>query len=587
MAERGVQRKLAAILAADVVGYSRLMEADEAGTLEAMKAHRRELWTPLTEQHGGRVVGMAGDSLLVEFASAVASIECAMAVQRGMAERNAQLPERKRMPLRIGINIGEVIVDGDDIFGDGVNVAARLEGLADPGGVCLSGDVYRQVRGKVDAVFVDLGTQSVKNLTEPIHVYGIDIGSPVPLSATVPEAETTLSRPAVAVLPFENLSGDPEQEYFVDGLTEDIITALSQWRSFPVIARNSTFAYKGTSPDVREAGRKLGARFVLEGSVRKGGNRIRVTAQLIDARTGHHVWAERYDRDLDDIFAVQDELTRGIAAVVVPELERVEHKRLIVLKPRHLDAYDCVLQGLAYLNAVNEPDNVRAEEMFRRAVALDPNYGRAYAGLAFALYRVAMFGYSSLTDATVPSALENARRAVQLDGSDYLAHWVVAALYIRTNDHETGLAEAVRSIELNPSNGHGYNLVGLALTLLGRPEEALGHLEKGRALSPNDPRLNLMMNYTALAYYLSRDYAAAADWARRATQLQPDYAESHLFLAAGLGQLDRPREARASLDACERIDPGCLERWASWWRFKHAKDKEHFLDGLRKAGLSG
>ncbi len=285
------------------------------------------------------------------------------------------------------------------------------------------------------------------------------------------------------------------------------------------------------------------------------------------------------------IFGVHEVFSQGIAAVVVPELERVEHKRLIVLKPQHLDAYDCVLQGLAYLNAVNEPDNVRAEEMFRRAIALDPNYGRAYAGLAFALYRVAMFGYTSLTDATVPNALENARRAVQLDGADYLAHWVLAALYTRTGEQESGLAEAIRSVELNPSNGHGYTLVGLALTLLGRPEEALPHLEKARALSPNDPRLNLMMNYTALAYYLARDYDAAADWARRAIQLQPNYSESHLFLAAGLGQLDRLQEARASLDACEHMDPGYLDRHASWWRFKHAKDSEHFFDGLRIAGL--
>ena len=586
MAEQRVQRRLAAILAADVVGYSRMMREDEAGTLAQLKTLRKELLDPKVEEYGGRIVKTTGDGTLIEFPSAVDAVQYASDVQRAIRLREANGTAGTDLTLRIGINVGDIIVEGDDIFGDGVNVAARLEGLAEPGGVCLSGDVYRQVRGKVEAVFVDLGEQSVKNLAEPIQVYGLDFASTASVPTVALEVDKVLTRPSVAVLPFENLSGESEQEYFADGLTEDIITALSRWRSFPVIARNSTFAYKGQSPDVREVGRQLGARYVLEGSVRKGGDRVRVTAQLIDAQTGHHVWAERYDRDLRDIFAVQDELTQGIAALVMPELQRVEHKRLIALTPQHLDAYDCVLQGLACLNAINEPDNERAQELFQRAIELDPKYGRAYAGLAFAQHRDSRFEFASLTDHTLPQALDNARHAVQLDGADYLAHWILGIILVRTGELELGLTEAIRSVELNPSSGYGFSLVGLAFTLLGRPEDALPNFDKAHALIPDDPRLSMVMGYTALGHFTARHYDAAVEWARRALQRQPDDPEAYLNLAAALGQLGQMQNAGASLDACERLRPGYLDRrHANGFRFKQEKDNEHFLDGLRKAGL--
>ena len=580
-------RRLAAIVAADVVGYSRLMAADETATLAAMKAHRRELWTPAIEAHGGRVVSTAGDGILIEFQSAVAAVECSVTVQRGMAERNAGLDEDRHMRLRVGVNLGEVVVEGDDIHGDGVNVAARLEALADPGGICLSGDVYRQVRGKLDAVFVDLGRQSVKNIAEPVHVYGIDIDTGGQTSSIVQNLDRVRERPAVAVLPFTNLSGDPEQAYFADGLTEDIITALPLWRSFPVVARNSTFAYKGTAPDVREVGARLGARYVLEGSVRRAGSRVRVTAQLIDAQSGHHVWAERYDRELDDIFTMQDELTQGIVAVVVPELERTEHKRLIMLPPRDLGAWDCALQGLAYLNAFSEENNVHAKQMFERAIARDPDYARGHAGLAFTYHRDIQFEYADLADDTASKQLASARRAVQLDGGDYIAHFILCAAYLRAGDHAAALAEAIRSAELNPSDAHTYNLVGLALSLMGRPDEALPHLEKAQALSPNDPRMTLMLAYTALAHFVAERYEVAADWARRAIRAEPSHPEPHIFLTASLGQLGRIEEARAALAAYARLRPD-RHRWrASWFPFERAHDEARFLDGLRKAGWEG
>ena len=469
MSAERVQRRLAAILAADVVGYSRLMGMDEAGTLARLKALRAELFEPKQDEHRGRVVKTTGDGVLVEFASAVDAVEHAVEIQQALAGREAGLPEEQRIVFRVGINLGDIIIDDDDIYGDGVNIAARLEALADPGGICISGDVYRQVRGKLDAVFVDLGEQTVKNIAEPVRVYGIDLAAAdATQGGAASRTESVLQRHAVAVLPFAHFGGDADQEYFADGLTEDIITALSIWRSFPVIARNSTFAYKGQTPDVREVGEKLGARYVLEGSVRRAGDRVRVTAQLIDAETGHHVWAERYDRDLEDIFALQDELTQGIAAVVAPELERAEHKRLIVARPQDLGAWDLVLQGVAFLVEFTEASSRRAREMFERAVALDPDYSRAYAGLAHTYHREIMIGFGSSRDEALAKLQDNARRAVQLDGADFYGHWELAQGYLVAGAHDRGLAEAIRALELNPSNAHGHNLVGVACVMLAR-----------------------------------------------------------------------------------------------------------------------
>ena len=359
-----VQRRLAAILAADIVGYSRMMRGDEAGTLAQLKTHRIEVFDPHIADHNGRIVKTTGDGVLVEFASAVDATECAIKIQRSLARRNEDVPEGHRIELRIGINLGDIIVDGDDIYGDGVNVAARLEGLCDPGEVYVSAAVHDQVEGKINATLVDLGEHTVKNIDKPIGVYRV-VSKPSPDKSAASEVDKLFERPAVAVLPFENISGDPEQEYFADGLTEDIITALSLWRSFPVIARNSTFAFKGQSPDIREIGEKLGARYVIEGSVRKGGDRVRVTAQLINSQTGHHIWSEQYDRDLVDVFELQDEIARRIAGIVVPELERAETKRQADKQPVNLEAWDYCLRGRSLLAAFDPDENQRVRELFK------------------------------------------------------------------------------------------------------------------------------------------------------------------------------------------------------------------------------
>jgi adenylate cyclase len=345
MAEERIQRRLAAILAADVVGYSRLMGDDEAGTLERLKSMRRDVLDPKVTEYGGRIVKLMGDGALVEFPSAVDAVEYAIDTQQILSGLNKILPEQSRIEFRMGINLGDIIVEGDDIYGDGVNIAARIEGIAEPGGICVSAMIYEGVRGKLEVEFSDMGDQSLKNIAAPVHVYNVQLSARERTDDTGTASEALFRRPAVAVLPFENMSGDPEQEYFADGLTEDIITALSLWRSFPVIARNSTAAYKGQSPDIRKVGEELGARYVIEGSVRKSGNRVRVTAQLINSETGHHVWAERYDRDLADIFDLQDELSRHIAATVAPELEFSQTVRTRTKTPQNLNAWELVQRG--------------------------------------------------------------------------------------------------------------------------------------------------------------------------------------------------------------------------------------------------
>ena len=383
----GTERRLAAIVSTDVVGYSRLMGADKAGTLAAMRAHRKELWNPTIEKFGGRIVGTAGDSLLVEFASAVAAVESSVVVQRGMVERNADLPDDKRMLLRIGINIGEVVIEDDDIFGDGVNIAARMQEIAVPGGIAISRNAQEQVRDKLDIALADDGMHEVKNIAEPVHVWR---WSPEGAGAApaVPSAKLKLpDKPSIAVLPFDNMSGDPEQEHFSDGISEDIITALSSLRWLFVIARNSTFTYKGSAVDVTRVSRELGVRYVVEGSVRKAANRVRITAQLIDGSTGNHVWAERYDRELDDIFALQDEITEAIVGRIDSEVRSSERERAHRKPPANLDAWDLYQQGSWHFLKITKEDTEIGRRLCQKAIERDPNFASAYAGLAFTYCR--------------------------------------------------------------------------------------------------------------------------------------------------------------------------------------------------------
>ncbi len=585
MAEERVPRRLAAILVADVVGYSRLMETDETGTLAQLRSLRKELVDPKIEEHGGRVVKTTGDGLLIEFPSAVEAVQNAVEIQRAMIKRNEDVPGDRRMKFRVGINLGDIIVDGDDIHGDGVNIAARLEGLCGPGEVFVSGTVHDHVEGKLVASFEDLGEQTVKNITKPVKVYRVSLmAETVSAAAIKSELDKMLDRPALAVLPFENISGDPEQEYFADGLTEDIITAVSHWRSFPVIARNSTFAYKGKSPDIRQVGKELGARYVLEGSVRKAGNRVRVTAQLINSENGHHVWAERYDRDLEDIFELQDELTQGIAATVAPELERSEYKRAADKKPENLDAWDCVQRGMAHLYDFSEEGNARAREMFERAIGIDSGYGGAYTGLAWSHTRDLQIGVVVDREDTAAKAVSAAHRAVQLDHSGANAHLVYGIAAEWSGDHDLAVSEFETEVRLNPSSANGYGSLGHELTLVGRPEEGINCLEKAFSLNPQDPRNHFYFAFMARAHLSARHYDDAVTWARKAVQWGMGHPLTHLILAASLGHVGRAEDARAELDACERIRPGYTANSDNWFPYKYADDQDHFLDGLRKAG---
>jgi adenylate cyclase len=414
-------RRLAAILAADVAGYSRLMGVDEEGTLEHLKTHRRELIDPKIVEHHGRIVKTTGDGMLVEFGSVVDAVRCAVEVQQGMVERNATAATEKRIEFRVGINVGDIIIDGDDIHGDGVNIAARLEAFADPSGICVSQKVRDEVQDKLALAFEDLGDQQLKNITRPVRVYEVKISG-------APEAAWSAlalpDKPSIAVLAFQNMSGDAEQEYFADGMSEDIITALSKLRWFFVIARNSTFAYKGKSPDVRQVARELGVRYVLEGSIRKAGNRLRITAQLVDATTGNHVWAERYDREIADIFAVQDEITQSVVAAIEPQLYAAENIRIQSKPPESLDAWGCVIRALWHTGRFNKYDAEQARDLLKRAIAIDPGYARARSLLAFAGMEAAMLGGHNI-DTALSTARQEAHASLALDDvtPGIIFHW--------------------------------------------------------------------------------------------------------------------------------------------------------------------
>ena len=546
MGTDGHKRKLAVILAADVEGYSRLMGADEEATLDTLAAYRQAMDQRIVER-GGRVVGAAGDSVLAEFPSAVEAVRCGAEIQADLGRRNADLEPDRRMAFRIGINLGDVIVADGDIFGDGVNVAARLEKLADAGGVCISGAVYDQVKGKLELGYDDLGAQKVKNIAEPVHAYRVRL-SEEPATATVlePVAET----PSVAVLPFDNMSADPEQEYFSDGMTEDIITTLSKLSGLFVIARNSTFTYKGKAVKVQDVGTELGVRYVVEGSVRKAGERIRVTAQLVEASTGHHLWAERYDRTLDDIFAVQDELSQEIATALEVRLSAGE-KKLLARKPTdNLEAYDLLLRGREEMMRSTREAHGAAREMFERALELDPDCADAYARLAQVATVVGMYGWGA-AEATSHGALELAEKALELDDTVPFAHGVLGSILLWSHhDHARALAEARRWIELDPNDADGYLNLANVLTWAGKADEAMPLLDKSMRLNPHYSFITLF-NLGHAHWALGDDDEAAAAF-RRGIGRNPDFAPNHIFLSAILVEQGKLDEARAEIDESRR-----------------------------------
>ena len=587
-----MERRLAAVLAADIVGYSRLMRADEEGTLARLKALHRELFEPKVREHRGRIVKLMGDGALVEFASAVDAVRCAVAVQEGMAAREAGVAEESALALRLGINLGDIIIDSGDIYGDGVNLAARLEGLAEPGGICLSASIHEQVRHKLDMTFEDLGEQSVKNIAEPVRVFRVVAETPEAAPAAAPGAEASLplpDKPSIAVLPFDNMSGDPEQEYFADGISEDLITALSKIRWFFVIARNSTFTYKGQAVEVTQVARELGVRYVIEGSVRKAGNRVRISAQLIDATTGRHVWAERYDRDLADIFELQDEMAQTIAGAVEPELSAVERERAARKAPESLDAWETYQRGLWHLWSFTRDDNTEAQRVLRRAQKLDPGFATAYAFESYSHYLHAMLGFAEAPDESLAAALTAAKRALALDDKDPVAYFALGRVYMMHGKHDASVAELETTLALNPSFAMAYHGLGSALMLSGRLEEAAEALDKAIRLSPRDPVLWGMMCFRSMTCSLLRQYEAAAEWARRAAH-EPRADKggywAYAVLASALGNLGHTVEAREAVDEALRRKPDLsLSYLAKTLPTKQPGGIDPYLDGLRKAGL--
>jgi adenylate cyclase len=590
MTQDRVERRLTAILAADVAGYSRLMGIDEEGTLAALKKVRREVVDLKIAEHRGRIVQTSGDGLLVEFASVVDAIRCALEMQREMARRNADGPKERRIEFRVGINLGDIMVDEQDIFGDGVNVAARLETLAEPGGICVSRVVRDQVRDKLAVSFEDMGEQQVKNIARPVRAFRALLAesarapsTPSKTAAPRPLAD----RPSIAVLPFKNVTGDPEQGYFVDGITEDIITALSKWRWFLVIARNSTFAYQGKSVDLKQVRSDLGVRYVLEGSVRKAGRRVRITCQLFDATNGANLWAERYDRDLTDIFAVQDEITSRVVAAIEPALSRAETKRGAAKQPENMGAWDYCQRGFWHLNKLTGTDGAAAYGLFKTAVALDPELAEAHLGLARAL--IVQWDYGSVEDFAplVREATQSALRAAKLDGENPYAQYVLAQASHWAGDAQAAIAYASRAVELNENFALGHFYLGVALNLGGRHQEALEALEMGLRLSPRDPRMSTWLANKARALYHLQRYAEAIEAAAAARRIQP-HAYGSLVLVASCAQLGRNEEAAEVLAELRSL-PGGSAKIASWYldRYSGPTARAHMADGLRKAGVLG
>ncbi len=584
-----MERRLAAILCADVVGYSRMMGADEAGTLSALKAHRTDFIDPAIASHHGRIVKLMGDGALIEFPSVVDALECAVAIQRGMTERNADVAMDRRLEFRIGINIGDVIVEGDDIYGDGINIAARLEGLAEPGAICVSAAVFNAAEGKLEVDFEDLGPQAFKNIAKPIHVYrveGREAAVPEAFPKGADQAAPASHKPAIAVMPFTNLSGDPEQEYFSDGLTEDIITALSHWRSFPVIARNSTFSFKGQAVVAQRIGRELGARYVLEGSVRRAGNRLRVNAQLVDAETGHSLWVERLDRPMEDVFAVQDEIARNIAFVVAPELEQAEIARSASRRPNSLTAWDLFLRGMAHMYKVRHEDYLKARPLFERAVQLEPDYAEGWAGVGWSYLRDLEFSDPDGRGDVLGRGMEAAKRAVALDGKSAFAHVTLGTAFVWAEQFDLGIAEVERALELNPYYAHAHMALGNRLDLVGRTAEGIEKMEVSLDLNPRDPNRAMYMSFLARAHISLGNHEKAFDWIRRAVELSPDNPDFQYRLAICLALCDRPDEARTALEECDRLEPGYPARRANWRPYRDPERNQAFFAGLVRHGLT-
>ncbi len=572
-----VERRLAAILAADIVAYSRLIEKDEARTLTAIRAIRSEVLDPLIADHRGRVVKLLGDGAIVEFSSVVDAVTCAVAVQEAVAAHQREVPADGRILFRIGINVGDVVVDDSDLLGDGVNIASRLEALAKPGGICISDAAQKHLAGKTDFAFEDTGERMLKNIAQPVRVWRwARDQAPATAAAPLPLPD----KPSIAVLPFDNLSGQPEETYFSDGITEDIITGLARFRSLFVIARNSSFAFRGKSIELAEIGRRLGVSYLLEGSVRRAGDRMRITAQLIEAATGAHLWAERYDRSLDDVFAVQDEVAQMIVAALFGRIQEVGFERSSRIPTASLTAYDCLLRGLAHFRAYAKDENQRACEMFEKAVVLDPRYALAHAYLA--LVRITTHGWATAPAEVLDGAFAGARRAVELDPQESRCHRILSEICLLRREYDMAEQHAYQAFDLNPNDADAMMEKGRVLALRGRPEEALNCLEAAVRLNPlHPPWYNSSFG---IALYSLRRFAEAAQALKRI----PDPGTwSRARVAACYAQLDRSAEAQAAVAEVLRLQPdfSTAEYMRKSVLLERVEDRELLSEGLIKAGF--
>ena len=584
-----VKRKLAAILSADVQGYSRLMGEDEEGTIRTLKVYL-EVISGFIAQHQGRVVGTGGDSVLAEFASVVDAVRCAVGIQEELKERNRKVPEDQRMEFRIGINLGDVVEEGDTILGDGVNIATRVQSLAEAGGICITGTAYDQIKNKLAFGYEYVGEQTVKNIKEPVRIYrvlmepgvqmpagGVEVASKEKMAFPLPD------KPSIAVLPFVNMSKDSEQEYFSDGITEEIITALSKVPNLFVISRNSTFTYKGKPVKVKQVSEELGVRYVVEGSVRKAGDKVRITAQLIDALSGHHLWAERYDRDLKDIFALQDEITMKVITALQVELTAGEMAGVIAKGTKNIDAFIKYLQAYELLQRGNKERNAQAKKILEEAVALDPEYPRLYMGLTLAHLYDVWHDTTESPDQSLAQAFELAQKAISLDDSNAAAYSCLGMIYAMKRQYDQAIAECERAISLDPNSAENIYRLGMVLNWAGRAEEAILYIQNAIRLNPLPPA-SYFFNL-AVAYRDSGQYEKAIDTAKKALQREPNTQFAYIHMAISYIRLGQEKEARAAAAEILRINPKfSLERYAKILPFPQPVT-DLVIEDLRKAGL--
>jgi adenylate cyclase len=589
MTTQEVKRKLTAILNADVKGYSRLMGEDEVGTIRTLNVYK-EVMTNLIHQYHGRVIDAPGDNVLAEFGSVVDAVECAVEVQRELKTRNAELSENRRMEFRIGVNLGDVIEDGEQILGDGVNIAARLESLSEGGGVCISRTVYENVENKLPLKYEYLGEQNVKNIARPVQVYrvlmeteavaqrGLEVAPQEKMAFPLPD------KPSIAVLPFVNMSDDPKQEYFSDGMTEEIITALSKVPRLFVIARNSTFAYKGKAVMVQQVARELGVRYVLEGSVRRIEDRVRVTAQLIDAMTGNHLWAEKYDRNLKDVFAVQDELTFKVVAALQVKLTEGDQALIVAGGTINFEAYSRFLKGLEYFKRFNKEGNLLARKMGEEIIALDPNYPRGYRMIASTHWLDVSLGVSKSPKESLAKAAQLFQRVIEMDPSDAVAHSFLGWVYTMMRQHEKGMAEAEKAVTVNPNAADAHSILGGVLHYNGNPKEAIEAIKKAIRLNPFPPAW--YWHNLGMAYCQAGIHEEAIVAHRKALGFNPDNLLVHVSLAATYSLHGRKEEARAEAEEVLRINPRySVEYFQSTTPYKNPADMELMVNALLKAGL--